>query len=357
MRFLLISISLLLHLSAVTQERSEIEQEIEKVLFKNIEFEQHVRHGVIIATIAGDQINYFSYGAANPNKNTVFETGDISKGLTGTLLHILHQKGKISINTRVNDGLPRVLQNSVFDDLTIQDLLSHTSGLPRIPDNIGQYQVDANQPFGNYDSAAFKEFIQSLETLPTQREYSYSHVNFELLKLIIENKLGDTFDDILSMYLSTPLGLRNTTVETTGTLAPGHNQIGKSIPVQHLASFQAAKGIKSSAADLALLISQMMDQEHRFLSAFNASIKPVNPTLIDRSTSIASGWHAIEMKRYYDLIVHKGSTSGHSGIVAFVPETKTAVIVLSCTEKNIAPLGYQLIQYLNHNWKRRKLLK
>ncbi len=110
-----------------------------KDLYKNIidkaVIGQDDFHGVIsISDLGGERADY-AKGLAERvfqvpiNADTRFGIASGTKGFTAIRILQLIEEGKLSLNTRLNDVLPNVFKN-VSDEVTIQHVLMHTSGMP-----------------------------------------------------------------------------------------------------------------------------------------------------------------------------------------------------------------------------------
>ncbi|NQZ89996.1 MAG: beta-lactamase family protein [Colwellia sp.] len=195
------------------------------------------------------------------NENTMSSICSISKVFTATAIMALVDEGKINLDDKVKDILPKYSITQNFPEggsITVRSLLSHTSGLPR----------DTNHGYWGGPDHTFptkNELFESLSSQQTERpvgtEVSYSNVGYALLGQIIEKVTGDTFKNHLESSLFKPLNMSNSTVEMQSSHYGNKHAIGYTAVNRYgkrnRANFyqskalQPAMGISSTALDLA----------------------------------------------------------------------------------------------------------
>jgi CubicO group peptidase (beta-lactamase class C family) len=227
---LLLTLILVFPLIACSNQASEdaayqkIEQEIEELQDKEIvtadkemvvsettsELNQFLTeqkfNGVILMSIDGNVLLKKGYGYANfsgrlPNSTeTVFRIGSVTKQFTAHAVMLLQQEGLINVDDNVREYIPDFQEGN---HITIHQLLSHTSGLPRDLDD-----------FFQGSSLSQEEVItqsKSLELLwKPGSAYSYSNVGYMLLGSIIEQVSGVSYEQYITEHILKPLNMENT---------------------------------------------------------------------------------------------------------------------------------------------------
>ena len=79
----------------------------------------------------------------------------------------------------------------------------------------------------------------------------------------------------------------------------------------------------------------------------------VFPTKINEYTSIGKAWHVIEQTKRLTVCAASGSTNGQAAFMAFVPQTKTGVVILANARIGQGRLGLLILKILNENWRRK----
>jgi serine-type D-Ala-D-Ala carboxypeptidase/endopeptidase len=205
---------------------------------------------IAIRFIDPDGTQFYSYGKmSNTNtttvdKNTIFAIGSITKVFTTTLLADMVNQGLIKLDDPIEQYLPydvKIPQYGVHK-ITIEDLATHTSGLPNWPSNYCpafdptktvfqdsvQYRKDLMKCTKNY---TFDQFYQSLSNTTLSREpgskFGYSNFGMGLLGHILTLKSNmSSFDELLSKRILDVLDMNSTSIGLSGAqksrLAMGH---------------------------------------------------------------------------------------------------------------------------------------
>ena len=167
-------------------------------------------------------MRFFGYGVANratgraPDADTLFAVGSVSKAFLGTIADLLVQEGRLSWSDTLGEVIPANAKASRdARAITLLQLATHTSGLPRQP-----YTYPVMFPFFHYLFTG-KSFYDVLDrdfvfdylsdfSAPGKVEYEYSNLGYGLLGYAIEHKTGQTLDTLLQQDIVAPLGLTET---------------------------------------------------------------------------------------------------------------------------------------------------
>lgn len=203
-------------------------------------------------------------------KNTIFNTCSISKFITTLMVLIIAGNGELSLDEDVNQYLKnwRVPAQKHFKKkLTLRHLLSHQSGFTDPEGSFQSFMEEEGVPdmlsLLEGKTAYLKEPAE-LQNEPGD-EFSYSDIGFCVIQKILEDVSGASFEALLEQTLTGPLELKQTqinpesTAENSDSLASGHDNHGKEI-LRHLTvyPYPAAAGIWTSAADLAVMLEEVM---------------------------------------------------------------------------------------------------
>ncbi len=343
-----------------SQNRQNIKEQIDKiiVLDKGIDFSQ--RNDILIGVIVKDSTFIYHFGDKEMlTDSSIFEIGGISKIFMATLIQKLANDNKLNLSDTVD------IENQYNLKPTILSLLSHQSGLPRIPDNLGMYEKDINNPYANYSTKVLKEYLLHFkpdENISVDKKgfypYTYSHLDYSILKLFLEKNFMSEYNNLLTDYVLQPLRFLDTSLklppEKKSLFVHGHSPFGKIMPKNNFNTFDGAIGLKSSMRDLLLLTRYNIGLEgDDFLEKYEILQKPIVATKITKNAYMGLGWHIIKKKRYFNVAAHVGVTKGHSCIIAFVKETQTGVVILSSSSKKYNNLAFLILRMLNFNWKKK----
>jgi CubicO group peptidase (beta-lactamase class C family) len=168
------------------------------------------------------RMRFFGYGVADrdtgraPDADTLFAVGSVSKVFLGTIADLLVQEGRLSWNDTLGEVMPADAKASRdARAITLRQLATHTSGLPRQP-----YTLPMMLPFLRYLFTG-ESFYDPLDrdfvfdylfnySAPRPVRYEYSNIGYGLLGYAIERKTGQTLDTLLRRDIVAPLGLTET---------------------------------------------------------------------------------------------------------------------------------------------------
>jgi CubicO group peptidase (beta-lactamase class C family) len=355
------------------QDRANLQKQIEKIIHYDTEIKLSETPGFIIGVKYQDSIFYFGYGSISkdvkqvPDEKTIFEIGGLTKTFTSSLVSILVEEGKMEFDKPLNDYFSATQKNEETQLITIDQLLTHTSRLPRMPLEFGVKEIEENNPYAHYTKQDLMDFYKEyipLEPKKKKKEkrkkknkdnYSYSHLNYALLEMAIESSQNSSFEKLLTDKILAPIEMNDTRIELSEDqkkrLATGYTTSGQSTPPWTFQSFKASEGLKSTAQDLIKFAeAHLGERNSKLTKAFYATHEGRKKTSLNKKVASARGWHVISPKKYHDIVLHTGSTNGHRSYLAFVKESETAVVILTNSEHNLYNLGYYILRMLNNNW-------
>ena len=357
-------LSLLFPMVLQAQMSKNLQEEIDKIIHHETKINRDNTPGMIIGVIFRDSTFIFPYGSVTkdsfeqPDQHTLFEIGGLTKGFTAVLVQSLVADNLMHLDSSLNFYLPDSVQNPQFK-ASIHNLLFHTAGLPKFPSEFGTYEETPDNPYAHYTKAHLAEFYKNYEPLPSNGKYRYSNVGYALLELAIEQATGRPFEQVMQERIFHPLHLGETTFtikpEGQARFAQGYNVAGMPVDPWQFSSFNASEGLKSTLHDLLLYLqANMLLHSSQLDELWTKQWERQLPTDLNRDTYIGLGWHVIRQKKYGNIILHPGSSSGHRVYAGFVPESKTGVVVLTNSEYGIGGLGYLILRMINFNWKKKK---
>ncbi|WP_166792569.1 serine hydrolase domain-containing protein [Cryobacterium algoricola] len=310
--------------------------------------------GLAVVVLSGGSVLFEgAFGDAAPGGptvtlNTPFVLGSTSKQLTGLAIQQLIAQGKLSLHDTVGTLLRHLgSESSPFADVTVAELLSHTSGI-----STGAGTADVFDPTPAFASLG-TETRHLLMTAPSSMagtSFEYSNGNYTLLGSIIEEITGQTFETALQILVGRPLGLDATTSDLTAAqangLASGHytwfGVIDSTTPGPRWPMGAPSAYTSSTAADLTRLLKAELGRPSGIDSAvFGADHAPL--AAVDKYSRYASGWYMRSFWELHDddenfddpalplIYEHDGDTTRETSYLAFSPDLGLGVIVLSNT--------------------------
>ncbi len=140
----------------------------------------------------------------------------MTKTLTAIAVLQLFEQSKINLDGKVSE----YIQHPYNSEITIRQLLNHTSGIPNPIPLKWVHLADKHYDFD--ESKAFAEILKEHSDLDTQpgTEYSYSNIGYWLLGKLIENVSGKSYTDYVTENIFKPLAL---STDEAGFLIPNNH--------------------------------------------------------------------------------------------------------------------------------------
>lgn len=249
-----------------------------------------------------ENVDYGVDGAGAPiDSHTPFVWGSVSKSVTAATVYALAEHRALALDAAVNSILPE-RDSPVSGDVTVDDLIHHTSGLP--------HDVTELDVWGRTERAL--DVAPTLNvTVADRGTFRYSSLNYLLLQAIVEKVTDEPFADVVA---------RETGVHTADAVTPGH------VP---FFTFPRAidTGIDSAGMGYGYLTGSI-DELSRYassqLSAPASNSLDTVPT--GSGTAYGYGWYIETLPDGTEMRWHSGAVPGYFTHVALVPERHLAVV-------------------------------
>ncbi len=352
--FIFLLIIVWIPFKGIAQSYDEVKNEIDKIVLLDAQLDLKKIPNMIIGIANGDSTFYYNY-SFNPDRqvlldqNSLFELGDLSKAMTSMICYLLAEKGVVNLSDSL-EIYSETKDTSIIFPASIEQLLSHRSGLPLRPREFGTQEEDLNNPYANYSkSELITHFLQNEYEIDDDQSFFYSHFGYALIEIYIEQQTNLQFESLAKLFIK-KCNLTNTYISASDSinLIKGYDRAGKVSTRRKYASFGAAEGFSSSAEDLLRIACKTWKNREPWLSkSFSQYWKMPNT----KKTKVSTGWYVHELKKFSNVIIQSGSSEGHRSFLGFVPETKTAVVVLSDSLDSHAGVGFLILKMLNQEWK------
>lgn len=302
---------------------------IREVLFANVkDFPDNTQ--VSIAYIENGRTQFYGIIKQNDtvksikNQNKVFEIGSITKAFTATVLASLVMDQKINLKDDINSYYPFPFKEN--SQLTFQNLSNHTSGLPRLPDNLDL--PDESNPYKSYGKKEIESYLKNnLQIKNHPVKYEYSNLGAGLLGYTLGLSQKTSFQNLLQKRIFDKYKMENsytTSEHLKDKLVDGFNEDGEKVPNWDFDVLFGGGGILSTAEDLTQFVKAQFDPRNEELLLTRKSTFTIN-----KEMEIGLGWHILKNKNKEDVFWHNGGTAGYSSSLAFNVQNKDAVIILS----------------------------
>jgi CubicO group peptidase (beta-lactamase class C family) len=183
-------------------------------------YSQKKFNGNILVAEKGKVVYQNSFGLANEEtkenltENSIFELASVSKQFTAMGIVILKEKEKLSYSDPIGKYIPEL---SFYKNVTIRNLLQHTSGLPDYMELLDSLLIDESWDSktkiatNNDIVATFAKYKPKLSFQPNSK-WEYSNTGYALLASIIEKASGLTYAEFLKKSIFLPLKMNNSFV-------------------------------------------------------------------------------------------------------------------------------------------------
>ncbi|HEV3040760.1 MAG TPA: serine hydrolase [Candidatus Angelobacter sp.] len=314
------------------------DEEIRKILADRIDV-QHRSVGIVVGVVGPEGRRIIAYGHLEKgdsrplNGDTVFEIGSMTKVFTSLLLADMVQRGEVALDDPVAKYLPPSVKMPQRNgrSITLVDLATHTSGLPRRPSNISP--KDPQNPWADYSEEQLYQFLSTYQlTRDIGSQYVYSNLGGGLLGHVLARRAGMDYETLVRSRICAPLGMKSTGITLTPALkerlAVGHNSQMEPVKNWDIPTLAGAGALRSTANDmLTFLAANLGLIKSPLAPAMATMIKERRPTGYP-DLEIALGWHVFTGNGK-EIVWHNGGTGGYQTWMGYDPKARVAVVALS----------------------------
>lgn len=320
-----------------------------------------------------DYHGYINLKTKEPiTSSSPFHIASVSKTFTSAVILKLMEEGKLSLDDHVEKYLP----SFPYPNITIRNLLTHRSGLPKydhfmdgtrtevytVKNKKGKLvkrtrTVKVAPTFTGF--ASNKDVLQYMitnrpapesESLPDRR-YSYCNTNYAMLALIVEQITNMPFPQYMQENVFKPLGMTNSFVfsqKDIGNYVPSFNYNKAPFPLQKLDCVYGDKNVYSTVRDL------LSWDKALYLGTF-VSTKTLEMAFQPYSfehrgeKNYGLGWHLYVHPPEPTIVYHNGWWHGNNAVFKrLVADTATVIILGNKFNKNIYAAGKMSSVFTGH---------
>ncbi len=238
----------------------------------------------------------------HPGDSTVLDLdklvsiGDLSQFWTAQQIMALVKDGQIKLSDDINSYLPSNYQNPTTT--SIESLLIHYSGLPKIPTNFGAYEKDPVHPYRFYPDTALLEFFHSFSLLQAG-QYKYSTVDYALLQYLLAQK-----------------GIHPPKAQ--GKSNQGYKEGHPIAPISYY-QFTCAKGLQMTPNQLFNYLQAQKDETGSY---------PIFATGLQKNTYSSYGFHVTKFHKN-EVAILKSATNGFTLLAAFDRHKNRTLLIIA----------------------------
>lgn len=286
-------------------------------------------------------------GGREVDANTVFEIGSATKAFTCVLLQDMVERRKMKLDDPVAKYLPKSVKMPTRGgkEVTLLDLATHTSALPRMPDNFAP--KDEHNPYADFTVAQMYACLSGCKlTRDIGAKYEYSNLGMGLLGHVLALKAGRSYETLVVERICRPLKMESTRIKLDAKLkarlAPGHTETGEPQANWDLPTLAGAGALRSTANDLLTFLSANLGLAKSSLTPTLRKSHVVRFRGAAPDLDLALGWHVLR-KFGVEIIWHNGKTGGYVSFMGFDPAKRRGVAVLSNSANTVDDIGLHLL--------------
>jgi len=362
---ILLSFLFLLFIFPAFSQHLPQKQDIEKIFSAYLADTSNT--GIAIGFISGDSSRIYCFGkqrksdTVKVNPSSIFEIGSITKTFTAVLLAARVLQNKMSMDDPIDKYLPDSvkLMPEMQNKIKLVNLITHTSGLPRIPDDF----IKNTTYQGRKADLHFKEkdlfkYLQNYKNSnPVGHFAFYSNLGVGLLGHLLELNSGKTYDSLVADEICKPIGMVCTKKKILPNdsiyLAQGYAK-GKQVYIYDFGVLSGSCSLKSTVTDMMVYLDKNINPSESQLSkAIEMSHKKLKR--FDKKNNIGMAWFIRKYRFGGRTRWHNGSFNGQRSFIAFDSAKKLGVLILTnSTDDTIDSYGFQLIKLLEKHKRKKK---
>jgi serine-type D-Ala-D-Ala carboxypeptidase/endopeptidase len=311
--------------------------------------------GIVVGLIDANGRRVVAYGQTaigsgkSVTADTIFEIGSMTKVFTALALADMVQKGEVALTDPVAKLLPSGVKMPARGGkvITLEDLATHTSGLPRLPSNLAP--KDPSNPYADYTPVELYAFLSGYElTRDIGSHYEYSNLGGGLLGHVLAIRAGTDYETLVRSRILDPLGMKSTSVRlseaATGRLAKGYDANLQPAANWDFSALAGAGALRSTANDLLTFLSAAIGLTKTPLSNAMAAMTSVRRKTESPNVEVALGWHISKIDGR-EIVWHNGGTGGYRSYMGYDPQRRFGVVVLSnaSTPAGVDDVGLHLL--------------
>lgn len=338
--------------TAFTQPPSDAE--IRKILAGRVGPENNGA-AIVVGVVDANGRRIVSFGSLAKNDtrkldgDTVFEIGSMTKVFTSLVFMDMVRRGEVALTDPISKFLPGSVKVPERNGrkITLADLSTQSSGLPRMPNNFTP--KDPDNPYADYSVQQMYDFLSGYKlTRDIGSQYEYSNLGVGLLGHVLSLRAGMSYEALVRSRICDPLNLKDTRVTLTpemkARLAVGHSGGLQAVENWDIPTLAGAGALRSTANDMLTFLGANLGFVKTPLAQDMADEVSVRRSAGAPDMEIAYAWH-IQTKDGNSIIWHNGGTGGYRTYMGYDPKARVGVVALTnvSTPQGVDDIGRHLL--------------
>jgi CubicO group peptidase (beta-lactamase class C family) len=323
---------------------------IRDILKRRVEVEKRAV-GMAVSVVMPNRERFVTWGRERLNNDrpvtsqTLFEIGSITKVFTALLLADMARRGELALDDPVSRHLPGDFRLPVVAGrhMTLTDLATHTSGLPRFPPLPGTRGSPAwIEAIPRITLADFKSWLADLRPLrPAGAGWEYSNAGYALLGMALAHRGDRPYEELMKARVIGPLGLQDTVFQPTPAMqkrvAEGHDLALAPVAPLDVGIFVAAGALRSTPDDLSRFAAAILPGSGAAMAPDAQLLLTVRRPAPEISGVQALGWEVLHARAGREFVSKDGVSWGQAASMVFDPDGRAAIVALSNTLPDMRP--------------------
>lgn len=301
--------------------------------YENIWKNSDLSGGILVAQ--GDEIlleKYQGFGRENEQmpigKDTPLHIASITKPITAMAILKLVEHKKLSLNQKVNS----ILSDFPYPEMTLFDLLSHRSGLPRYENFLEENGTQPKKTF--FTNQELLDFLQKNKPDLVKKPntgFMYNNLNYSILASIIEKITKKSYPEAMKLMIFEPLEMKNSFVFEEKHLMIAtqsfYQKDNKLYPLDRYDLIYGDKNIYTTPRDLLKFSKAMFSEKFLPKNIMNQIFTPYS----NEKEGINNYGLGVRLKMFDNgkkLTYHNGWWHGSNTVFVHLRESKTTIIAL-----------------------------
>ena len=255
---------------------------------------------------------------------SVFQLASVSKMFTAVSILKLAEQGKLAIT----DNIKKYFPDFPYQNITIKNLLSHTSGLPNYLFFYYHLPRADSVTFSNQRVLHLLTNHKPDAYFKSGRRFQYNNTNYVLLALLVEKLSGQTFQAFVQKNIFDVCGMTNSAFfsisDTLKNQAMAFDYRKRPVGTDEFDYVVGDKGVCSTPNDMLLFGKNLF--EGKIISNINEAIKPHARTTYGRYYGLG---FRINPNGGDTIIFHNGWWHGYRSAFQYRKSDKTTLVILS----------------------------
>lgn len=296
--------------------------------------------GIVVGIVGPHGRKVYGFGKTNryrgtrPSGDTVFPLASITKTFTGALLADFELRGIVRLDDSIAKYLPPGVMKpgTPLSRITLLDLATHTSGLPRTPRDPSR--PPDNTLGGPVSVRQMYDFLSHYQpSNPPGEVFLYSNIGVALLGHILERASGKPYGRLVQERICRPLGMQSTKVTPTASMLRRMAQgYGRNMNPVKLKKFDAGKssgGLYSSANDMMdYLAANMGLVDAKIVPALLEAQRPFRQVPGKENAFMGLTWH-VKKEGNREFVSKNGGLAGYQTFIMFSKTDKIGIVALA----------------------------